>query len=55
MQIYEYMKYDKINKYMIYDKQNVPNPELLVFLSYLNNLLIYGTRLYGNKSILFLR
>ena len=43
------------NKYMIYDKQNVPNPELLVFLSYLNNLLIYGTRLYGNKSILFLR
>lgn len=43
------------NKYMIYDKQNVPNPELLVFLSYLNNLLIYGTRLYGTKSILFLR
>lgn len=43
------------NKYMIYDKQNVPNPKLLVFLSYLNNLLIYGTRLFVNKSIIFLR
>ena len=43
------------NKFMIYDKQNVPNIKLFVFLSYLNNLLIYGTRLFVNKSIIFLR